>query len=1331
MATTTLGVKLDDASRDRLKRVAQSIDRTPHWLIKQAIFSYLEQIERGQAPHEANGSGQPEADGADTLDAAAGEGAPQPFLEFAQSIQPQSVLRAAITSAYRRPETECVPVLLEQARLPQQQADAALAMARKLALNLRQQKVGSGREGLVQGLIQEFSLSSQEGVALMCLAEALLRIPDKATRDALIRDKISGANWQSHLGQSPSLFVNAATWGLLVTGKLVSTHNEAGLTRALTRIIGKGGEPLIRKGVDMAMRLMGEQFVTGETISEALANARKYEAEGFRYSYDMLGEAAMTEADAQRYLASYEQAIHAIGQASRGRGIYEGPGISIKLSALHPRYSRAQHERVLGELYGRLKSLTLLARQYDIGINIDAEEADRLEISLDLLERLCFEPELAGWNGIGFVVQGYQKRCPFVIDYLIDLARRSRHRLMIRLVKGAYWDSEIKRAQVDGLEGYPVYTRKVYTDVSYLACARKLLSVPDAIYPQFATHNAHTLAAIYQIAGHSYYPGQYEFQCLHGMGEPLYDQVVGPVAEGKLNRPCRIYAPVGTHETLLAYLVRRLLENGANTSFVNRIADDTISLDELVADPVAQVERMHKEEGTLGLPHPRIPMPRGLYGKARANSAGLDLSNEHRLASLSSALLHGATERLSAEPMLGVSGADGVGGGATAPVLNPSDHRDVVGQVTEASAADVEAALQAAVNAAPIWQATPPEVRAAALERAADLMEAQMQALMGVIMREAGKTFSNAIAEVREAVDFLRYYAVQVREHFSNDSHRPLGPVVCISPWNFPLAIFTGQVAAALAAGNTVLAKPAEQTPLIAAQAVRLLREAGVPNGAVQLLPGRGETVGAALVGDARVKGVMFTGSTEVARLLQRNLAGRLDAAGRPVPLIAETGGQNAMIVDSSALAEQVVADVVNSAFDSAGQRCSALRVLCLQEDVADRVLEMLKGAMAELTMANPDRLSTDVGPVIDEEARAGIVKHIEAMRAKGRRVHQADANAAQSASCRHGTFVPPTLIELNNIGELQREVFGPVLHVVRYQRSRLDALLDQINATGYGLTMGVHTRIDETIEHIVARAHVGNLYVNRNIVGAVVGVQPFGGEGLSGTGPKAGGPLYLHRLLSTCPQDAFVAVARAAAAADAPAAEPCAALRPEAQVAFDAYRQWAATAAAMPELAQQCERFAAASTSGMTVTLPGPTGERNTYTLLPRDTVLCLAPNEADLATQLAAVLAVGAGVLWQDVEPARTLYARLPKAVQSRVRLVADWTAADVAFDAVLHHGDSDQLRAVCEQVAQRPGPIVGVQGLGHGDTGIALERLLMERSLSVNTAAAGGNASLMTIG
>jgi len=1322
MATTTLGVKLDDASRERLKRAAQSIDRTPHWLIKQAIFTYLEQIERGHWPHEAHTGGATEADGAEAAELGHIEAAPQPFLEFAQSIQPQSVLRAAITSAYRRPETESVPVLLEQARLPEAQAEAAIKMAKTLATRLREQKVGSGREGLVQGLIQEFSLSSQEGVALMCLAEALLRIPDKATRDALIRDKISGANWQSHLGQSPSLFVNAATWGLLLTGKLVATHTESGLSTALTRIIGKGGEPLIRKGVDMAMRLMGEQFVTGETISEALANARKYEAQGFRYSYDMLGEAAMTEADAQRYLASYEQAIHAIGQASRGRGIYEGPGISIKLSALHPRYSRAQHERVMAELYPRVKSLAMLARRYDIGINIDAEEADRLEISLDLLERLCFEPDLAGWNGIGFVVQGYQKRCPFVIDFLIDLARRSRHRLMIRLVKGAYWDSEIKRAQLDGLEGYPVYTRKVYTDVSYLACARKLLSVPDAIYPQFATHNAHTLSAIYQIAGNNYYPGQYEFQCLHGMGEPLYDQVVGTVADGKFNRPCRIYAPVGTHETLLAYLVRRLLENGANTSFVNRIADDTISLDELVADPVTVVEAMHREEGALGLPHPKIPAPRQLYGKSRANSAGIDLANEHRLASLSSALLADTSEQHVAEPLLGTEQpcpADA----AAAPVLNPADHRDVVGHVTEASQADVQAALQAAVKAGPIWQATPPDVRAAALERAADLMEAQMQSLMGIIMREAGKTFSNAIAEVREAVDFLRYYAAAVRKDFSNDTHRPLGPVVCISPWNFPLAIFTGQVAAALAAGNTVLAKPAEQTPLIAAAAVRLLREAGVPAGAVQLLPGCGETVGAALVGDARVKGVMFTGSTEVARILQRNIAGRLDAAGRPIPLIAETGGQNALIVDSSALAEQVVGDVVNSAFDSAGQRCSALRVLCLQEDVADRILEMLKGAMDELTMANPDRLSTDVGPVIDEEARGNIVRHIDTMRAKGRRVHQADPNAAQGASCRHGTFVPPTLIELDGIDELKREVFGPVLHVVRFPREALDHMIGQVNGTGYGLTMGIHTRIDETIAQIVHHAQVGNLYVNRNIVGAVVGVQPFGGEGLSGTGPKAGGPLYLLRLLSVCPQDAAVRTVRASDTAGAVAAVPAR------NGAAQALKDWAQ--AEMPALAAACERFAEASPAGLAVTLPGPTGERNTYSVLPRERVLCLAAQESDLAVQLAAVLTVGAVAVWPENPVARGLFARLPKGVQSRVRMVSDWTATETAFDAVLHHGDSDQLRTVCEQVAGRQGPIVGVQGLAQGEPNVALERLLIERSLSVNTAAAGGNASLMTIG
>ncbi|WP_439842477.1 trifunctional transcriptional regulator/proline dehydrogenase/L-glutamate gamma-semialdehyde dehydrogenase [Aeromonas taiwanensis] len=1316
MATTTLGVKLDEATRDRLKQAAQTLDRTPHWLIKQAIFTYLEQLERGLTPPEH--SGLAAAAGEEAVETLTEQGI-QVFLEFAESILPQSVLRAAITGAYRRPETEAVPMLLEQARLPKEKADATQKLAMSIAEKLRNQKSASGRQGLVQGLLQEFSLSSQEGVALMCLAEALLRIPDKATRDALIRDKISGGNWSQHLGQSTSLFVNAASWGLLITGKLVATHNEAGLNSSLKGLIGKGGEPLIRKGVDMAMRLMGEQFVTGETIAEALANAGSMETKGFRYSYDMLGEAALTEEDAKRYLASYEQAIHAIGKASHGRGIYEGPGISIKLSALHPRYSRAQYDRVMEELYPTLLGLTQLARQYDIGINIDAEEADRLEISLDLLERLCFDPSLADWNGIGFVIQAYQKRCPYVIDYVIDLAKRSRHRLMIRLVKGAYWDSEIKRAQQEGLEGYPVYTRKPYTDVSYLACARKLLAVPEAIYPQFATHNAHSLSAIYQLAGQNYYPGQYEFQCLHGMGEPLYEQVVGKVADGKLGRPCRIYAPVGSHETLLAYLVRRLLENGANTSFVNRIADNNISLSDLVQDPVQQIEQMAAREGSLGLPHPRIPLPRDLYGEARPNSAGLDLANEHRLGSLSAALLASTNTAYQALPMLGCE-LDAPG--AFQPVLNPADHRDIVGQVSEASVEIVDQALACALASGQIWQATQPAERAAVLERAADLMESELQPLMGLLVRESGKTFANAIAEVREAVDFLRYYAAQARDHFANDTHRPLGPVVCISPWNFPLAIFTGQVCAALAAGNTVLAKPAEQTPLVAAQAVRILREAGVPEGAVQLLPGRGETVGAALIGDERIRGVMFTGSTEVAGIISRNLAGRLDAQGRTIPLIAETGGQNAMIVDSSALTEQVVMDVISSAFDSAGQRCSALRVLCVQDDVAERVIRMLKGAMAEYKVGSPEHLATDIGPVIDAEAKANIERHIKAMGDKGRKVHQ--IARAQGDACSRGTFVLPTLIELDSLDELGREVFGPVLHLVRYPRARLGELLEQINGSGYGLTLGVHTRIDETIAQVVNVAKVGNLYVNRNIVGAVVGVQPFGGEGLSGTGPKAGGPLYMYRLLGARPQDAVANQLRQESGATAQA---------EAKAPLQALRNWASKQD--PALAALCDRYAALSQSGRTQLLAGPTGERNSYSLLPRETVLCLAQEKADLLAQLAAALAVGSRVLWQDDAQTRTLLSSLPTEVRDRIALVADWATGEADFDALLHHGDSDQLREVSKLAAARQaargGAIIGVHGLHRGETDIPLERLLIEHALSVNTAAAGGNASLMTIG
>jgi RHH-type proline utilization regulon transcriptional repressor/proline dehydrogenase/delta 1-pyrroline-5-carboxylate dehydrogenase len=1236
-------------------------------------------------------------------------GAPAPFREFFGDLEPQPELRARITAACRRDEAECLAPLLDAASLAPDQAQAAANLARDLVVALRRKKHEGG--GGVASLIQEYSLSSQEGVALMCLAEALLRIPDSATRDALIRDKISTADWQAHLGNSPSLFVNAATWGLLITGKLTSTASEGGLTAAITRLIGRGGEPLIRKGVDLALRMMGEQFVTGQTIDEALDNSREMTAKGFRYSYDCLGEAATTAADAERYYADYERAIHAIGTAANGRGVYEGPGISVKLSALHPRYSRAQRARVRAELLPRLAALAVLARRYDIALNVDAEETDRLEISLDLLEALCFDPQLAGWNGIGFVLQAYQKRCPFVIDWVIDLARRSKHRLMIRLVKGAYWDSEIKRAQVDGLDDFPVYTRKVHTDVSYLACARRLLAAPDAVFPQFATHNAHTLATIMKMAGANYYAGQYEFQCLHGMGEPLYEEVVG---EEKLRRPCRIYAPVGNHETLLAYLVRRLLENGANTSFVNRIADPEVPVDELVEDPVAIV----RHENPPGAPHPKIALPPQLFGAARRNSAGVDLASEQRLAALATGLKASIARQWRAVPLLAspASGSASERARVTRPVRNPADHRDVVGSVAEASPADVEAACAEAARAASGWAATPPAARAAALARAADAMEARSDELMGLIVREAGKSLPNAVAEIREAVDFLRYYGVEARATLEGAGSRALGAVVCISPWNFPLAIFTGQVAAALAAGNAVLAKPAEETPLIAAAAVELLLEAGVPPGALQFLPGGGE-VGAALVGNPRVCGVLFTGSTEVARLIQRTLATRLTPDGRTVPLIAETGGQNALIVDSSALPEQVVNDVIASAFDSAGQRCSALRILCLQEDIAERVLDMLGGALQELVVGNPDRLATDIGPVITREAQQNIERHVESMRAEGCRIERLTLPESTAL----GTFVAPTMIEIGAIAQLQREVFGPVLHVLRYRRGDLAALVNAINATGYALTFGLHTRIDETIAQVSERIDAGNIYVNRNLIGAVVGVQPFGGHHESGTGPKAGGPMYLRRLLSQAPP-----------LPEFPPAEAAEAMT-HGSLAH-AYREFLRRRR-LHAIAARVDQYLAQSRLGCSLELPGPVGERNLYVLKPRGRIAALATEPVAAMLQLGAILATGNRALVEDKGPFARVVAQLPKEVAARVDRVADWRSAG-AIDALLYAGDRDGLLAVAGEVARLGGAVVSVQGvsaggLAAGTEDYALEQLLAEVTISTNTAAAGGNAKLMTIG
>ncbi|BAK65383.1 proline dehydrogenase/delta-1-pyrroline-5-carboxylate dehydrogenase [Sphingobium sp. SYK-6] len=1200
-----------------------------------------------------------------------------PFAAFAPPVRDQSPLRQAITAAYRRPEPECIAALLPAATLPQPVAAAAAQTARMLITRLRAKHKGSG----VEGLVQEYALSSQEGVALMCLAEALLRIPDAATRDALIRDKIAPGDWASHLGGGRSLFVNAATWGLVVTGKLVDPVHDGSLSAALTRLVARAGEPVVRKGVDIAMRMMGEQFVTGETIGEALRRAGKLNAKGFTYSFDMLGEAAATAEDAARYMRDYEQAIHAIGKAAAGRGVYAGNGISIKLSAIHPRYARAQADRVMTELLPRVKALAALARSYDIGLNIDAEEADRLELSLDLLESLALDPELAGWNGLGFVVQAYGKRCPFVIDWIIDLARRANRRLMVRLVKGAYWDAEIKRAQVDGLPDFPVYTRKVHTDVAYVACAAKLLAARDVIFPQFATHNAQSLATIYHMAGPEFTLGDYEFQCLHGMGEPLYEEVVGA---GKLDRPCRIYAPVGTHETLLAYLVRRLLENGANSSFVNRIADPRVPVEALIADPVAEVAAMP----IPGARHDQIAPPSGLFPD-RLNSAGLDLSDESQLASLSRALLDSAAMPWTAAP------ADGRG--TERKVVNPADHRDVVGSVVEMAPEDAAAAVARA--AASPWANISVAERAAPLEKAADALQARMPVLLGLIMREAGKSAPNAIAEVREAIDFLRYYAQQARATLAPDMP-PLGPVVCISPWNFPLAIFTGQIAAALVAGNPVLAKPAEETPLIAAEAVRILHEAGVPADALQLIPGDG-AVGAALVATPETAGVMFTGSTEVARLIQATLAQRLSPAGRPIPFIAETGGQNAMIVDSSALPEQVVADVIASAFDSAGQRCSALRILCLQDDIADRTLTMLKGALQELRVGRTDALAIDIGPVITAQAKAGIEEHIDAMRARGRTVEQLPLPQETA----HGTFVPPTIIELDDITDLTREVFGPVLHVIRYQRADLDRLIDAINATGYGLTFGLHTRLEETIAHVTSRVRAGNHYVNRNIIGAVVGVQPFGGRGLSGTGPKAGGPLYLGRMVQGNPQ-----------------ALPPALARPDpALAAFIAWldNRGETSAAAV------ARDYGARSPLGLETELPGPVGETNVYALHPRGAILLMPATTNGLYQQIAAILATGNKGRVEGM----SLPADLPPGVATRLS-----ASAQDAFGGALIEGEAERLSAALAEIAARPGAVMLPQGASPaacaGGPVYRLDWLVEEVSTSVNTTASGGNASLMTI-
>ncbi|WP_374500350.1 bifunctional proline dehydrogenase/L-glutamate gamma-semialdehyde dehydrogenase PutA [Pseudoxanthomonas sp.] len=1021
---------------------------------------------------------------------------------------PPSPLRAAITAAWLRDETEHVRELLEQARLPA----AEQAQAQKLAVDLvKRVRARAQDQGAIEAFMRQYDLGSEEGVLLMCVAEALLRIPDQDTADKLIRDKLGDADWEKHLGQSDSVLVNASTWGLMLTGKLVNLNDltRADVPGAFKRLVGRVGEPVIRLAVRQAMRIMGHQFVMGRTIDEALARSRKGGNADYRYSFDMLGEGALTTKDAARYLEAYRQAIHAIGRTGPFADVFAAPSISIKLSALHPRYEHAKRARVMKELAPAILELAQLAKSYGIGFTIDAEEADRLELSLDLIEATFSDPSLDGWEGYGLAVQAYQKRTPYVIDFLADLARRVGRRMPVRLVKGAYWDAEIKRAQIDGHPGYPVFTRKPNTDVSYLANARRMLDQGDALYPMFATHNAQTIAAIRSIA-----QGRpYEHQKLHGMGDDLYAEVV---PKHRLDIPCRVYAPVGSHEDLLPYLVRRLLENGANSSFVNRITDENVAIEDLVRDPVQTVSAFD------AIPHPRIPLPVDLFrsqpapiqNSDRDNSMGANLANDNDLRALAERV-NAAVKPWRAAPL--VPGA--VVSSTALPVTNPADRRQTVGEWQPADSGTVEKALANAVAAQPAWDHTPAASRAAILEHAAHLLEQRMADYIALCVKEAGKTIPDSVAEVREAVDFLRYYAAQARAQFGAPEQLPgptgesnqlqlqgRGVFVCISPWNFPLAIFLGQVSAALAAGNSVIAKPAEQTNLIGHAAVKLLHEAGVPEVVLQFLPGDGATVGAALTQDPRVAGVAFTGSTDTARAINRALAGR--ESGPIATLIAETGGQNAFIADSSALPEQLVKDAMGSAFTSAGQRCSAARVLFVQDDIADKVMTMLAGAMDELKIGDPGLLSTDVGPVIDADALKILEDHAARMAKEARLIKQ--ANAGEDTA--HGTFFAPRAWELTSLDQLHKEIFGPALHVVRWKADQLDAVIDQINATGYGLTLGVHSRIDETIDRIAARVKVGNVYVNRNQIGAVVGVQPFGGQGLSGTGPKAGGPHYLPR---------------------------------------------------------------------------------------------------------------------------------------------------------------------------------------------------------------------------
>ncbi len=1139
---------------------------------------------------------------------------------------PNDTSTQKIDMAMYSDEAAAISALTDLAALSS--ADRAQISAR--AADLVRQIRSSTEPGLMEVFLAEYGLSTDEGIALMCLAEALLRVPDPDTIDALIEDKIAPSDWGRHLGHSASSLVNASTWALMLTGRVLD-DDQPGITGHLRGAIKRLGEPVIRAAVARAMREMGRQFVLGETIVKAMDRANGMQKKGFTYSYDMLGEAARTDADARRYHLSYSRAISAIAEHCTHRSVAENPGISVKLSALHARYEVAQHDRVMTELVPRVRSLALLAKSAGMGFNIDAEEADRLSLSLEVIGAVLAEPALSGWDGFGVVVQAFGQRAPHVIDHLHALATRLDRKIMIRLVKGAYWDAEIKRAQVEGIDGFPVFTAKAHTDISYIANARKLLGMTDRIYPQFATHNAHTVAAVLQMADDmDCTPAQYEFQRLHGMGETLHTLVL----RAEKTR-CRIYAPVGAHEDLLAYLVRRLLENGANSSFVNQIVDEDVPAEVVAACP-------------FDISNASVSLPTGpdLFQPERINSKGWDLTHAPVLTQIAKERDPFLTAAWSAGPLLAGTVTDG----PMHDVMNPARPTDVVGAVRNATSADVATALKVARP----WSA-PVADRARILNAAADAYEAHGPELFAILSREAGKAMPDVVAELREAVDFLRYYAAQAKDDIA-----PRGIWTCISPWNFPLAIFSGQIAAALAAGNAVLAKPAEQTPLTASRAVQLLHDAGVPHEVLQLLPGDG-AVGAALTADTRINGVAFTGSTATALKIRHNMAAHC-APG--TPLIAETGGLNAMIADSTALPEHAVRDIVNGAFRSAGQRCSALRCLYVQEDIADNLFKMLIGAMDELTVGDPWHLSTDLGPVIDKAAHQDIADYIAAARAEGRVIHQI-------ATPETGHFIAPTIIRVHGIAQMEREIFGPVLHVATFKARELDAVIDAINATGYGLTFGLHTRIDDRVQTIVERVAAGNIYVNRDQIGAVVGSQPFGGEGMSGTGPKAGGPHYLPRF----------------------AASP-------AQVTEAEWDKPADLAALTAQLASPAPKSAKAPTD-----MPGPTGESNRHSLHPRGPILCMGPGTQAAEEQAEAVRALGG------------------MAIPATGMVDPDALITLAPLAGVIWWGDTATGQAIEAALAQRSGPITGLI-TGQPDAA----HVMHERHVCIDTTAAGGNAALL---